>query len=278
MPRGRYAKISFLDRQRLMNAFIEGRDWLEAADTLGIKRQSARSIVVKFQRTGTAEKRARGGKRRTKTDQEVLDFLIRAIENKPTITLKEMNERLRTELPHKPRVSCQALSARLNGALYTIKDLRPVPAQWNTPERKEERRQFAEWLMNEGMNRHKVFVDEFGINVWTARTKGRSPRGARAVYIVEGQRGQNLTICLAISPLLGLIHWSTVVGGMTQELFSEFLMELAALLRVQEEQFLSFATMLEHTATHQTREIKVRWCIYQNTAHTSMHAKWWAPV
>ena len=124
-----------------------------------------------------------------------------------------------------------------DGAMYTIEDIRPVPAQWNTSERKQERRHFADWLMNEGVNHHKVFVDEFGVNVWTARSKGRSPRGTRAVYIVEGQRGKNITICLAISPLIGLVHWRVIVGGMTQNLFSDFLMELAELLCVHEEPF-----------------------------------------
>ena len=79
------------------------------------------------------------------------------------------------------------------------------------------------WAMrDDGLNRHKIFIDEFGINVWTARSKGRAVRGNRAVRIVEGQRGQNLTICLAISSYYGLIHSTTINGGMTGEMFSNF--------------------------------------------------------
>ena len=48
--------------------------------------------------------------------------------------------------------------------------------------------------MMEGQNIPKVHVDEFGINVRTAQTKGWSQKGNRAVRIIEGQRGQNLTL------------------------------------------------------------------------------------
>ena len=61
---------------------------------------------------------------------------------------------------------------------------------------KEERRQYTEWLMSNGLNCVKLFIYEFGVNVWTSRSSGRATFGQRAVRIVEGQRGKNLTICL----------------------------------------------------------------------------------
>lgn len=109
--------------------------------------------------------------------------------------------------------------------------------QWNTPAVKLERQQFANWLMGDGLHVHKIFIDEFGANVWTARSKGRALAGQRAVRIVEGQRGQNVTVCLAISPLLGLVHWVVFPGGMTQTLYGDFLMELAELLRYNDDEY-----------------------------------------
>ena len=91
--------------------------------------------------------------------------------------------------------------------MYSLKDLRSVPVNWNQPGVKEERRQYIEWLMSDvGLNRFKIFIDEFGVNVWTSRTKGRAAVGQRAVRIVEGQRGKNVTICLAISPEGRLVY------------------------------------------------------------------------
>ena len=120
---------------------------------------------------------------------------------------------MRVQLDSKPHVSEQATSKRLDGLLFTVKMVRAVPMQWNTAERKVERQQFATWLLTETADVHKVLVDEFGINVWTARMQGRAVRGERAVRLLEGQRGNNLTIYLAVSPILGLVHFSYVDGG-----------------------------------------------------------------
>ena len=56
---------------------------------------------------------------------------------------------------------------------------------------------------------------------------GRAPVDQRAVSIVEGQRGQKLTIRLTVSPLFGLIHSCMTAGGMTRQLFFDFVMEVS---------------------------------------------------
>ena len=50
------------------------------------------------------------------------------------------------------------------------------------------------------------FLDEFGVYVWTPRSKGRVTMRQRAVHIIEGQTRQNLTICLVVSSQIGLVH------------------------------------------------------------------------
>lgn len=237
MLRGRYRKIENVDRRRIVDAFIEGRDWREVAQTLGIKRQSARNVVVNFQRNGLVVKKQQGGRHYNKIDEAMLNFIIKLIENKPTVTLQEMCGHLSSQMPQKPRITPQALSKRLDGKMITLKDLRIVSQQWNTPQRKQERKIFAEWLVSEGLNQLKIFVDEFGINLWTSRTKGRSPKGERSVSIVEGQRGRNITICLAVSDTLGLVHSRILEGGMTKDRFSDFLSEMVELLEFQEDHF-----------------------------------------
>ena len=51
-----------------------------------------------------------------------------------------------------------------------------------------------------------IYVDESGFNLWTARTRGRARRGARAVRVVNGQRGANFTLILAVSSQRGVIY------------------------------------------------------------------------
>ena len=79
--------------------------------------------------------------------------------------------------------------------------------------------------MNHAVLRHTVFVDECGYNIWTARSHGRARRGERAYRQVCGQRGRNVTVCLAISPINGLVFHSAYLGGMNAVRFSDFLVQ-----------------------------------------------------
>ena len=64
-------------------------------------------------------------------------------------------------------------------------------------------------------------------------------RGDRAYWQVFGQKGTNITITLAISPVFGLRHHSIHVGDMNQERFAEFLQHCANAL---ERKLTSFLT------------------------------------
>ena len=225
--------MSNVDRQRLTTAFQENRDWLALAENLGIKRTTAHNIINIFRRDGRAEAHQRGGSQK-KVDNEMKELLVRKIEEKPSITLAELKRKLQEELPLKPPVSLQTISRALDSEFISFKNVRSIPVQWNQQDVKEERRQFMNWLMVEGVEKNLVFVDEFGVNLWTARTKGRAAVGQRAVRITAGQRGQNLTFCLAISPQYGFVHCTFVVGGFTHDKFGEMLGELGQLLFEEE--------------------------------------------
>ena len=63
------------------------------------------------------------------------------------------------------------------------------------------------------------------LNIWTARSHGRARVGERAYRQVLGQRGRNVTITLAVSPTVGLVHYTVQIGGMNARLFNEFLVQ-----------------------------------------------------
>ena len=67
--------------------------------------------------------------------------------------------------------------------------------------------------MNRGVVQHSVFVDECGYNIWTSRSQGRARQGEREYRQVCGQRGRNVTVALAISPINGLVFHSAIIGG-----------------------------------------------------------------
>ena len=107
--------------------------------------------------------------------------------------------------------------------LFRVKLARPLPADRNRPDVLNKRVDYATWFMNYAVVRHCVFVDECGYNIWTARSHGRARQGERAYRQVCGQRGRNLTVTMAISPINGLVFFSAFVGGMNAARFDNFL-------------------------------------------------------
>ena len=85
-------------------------------------------------------------------------------------------------------------------------------------------------VLQDGVNYQLVFIDEAGFNLHTKRTRGRARRGERAVRVVSGDRGPNLTVCFAVSPQLCLVHHTIDNGGMTIGKFENFLREVSTRL------------------------------------------------
>ena len=221
--------VTNVDRERLISCFERDEDYVNLAASLGINRRTAHGIITTFVRTGRRQQLTRGGSTRRVFTEEMREALVQFVEDKPTATLNEMRVKLLELFPHSP-VSNTTISRNLDASLITLKLLRTTPTSWNMAEVKEERHAFAEWMVAAGIHKNLIFVDECGYNLWTARTQGRSARGARAVRVACSQRGQNLTLCLAVSPSYGLVHHMLLTGGMSKDRFSDFVGELSQLL------------------------------------------------
>ena len=63
------------------------------------------------------------------------------------------------------------------------------------------------------VNENKFFIDEFGINIHTRRNQGRSKKGDRVYRRLSGQRGPNITVCIAVSNHQGLVYYQVFAGG-----------------------------------------------------------------
>ena len=196
--RGNYTKISQIDRQRLITAFEQDSDWIALAEQLGIMRQSARSIIIKFRRTGRVIANQKGGKTYEKINEKLGRCILEEVEMKPTITLKEIRQMAVRDFPTNRHVCVQSISNFLDKQLITVRNLTSTPVQWNQPSVKVERQEFFQWLMHDCLQKTLVFQDETGFNLWTARTRGRAARDRPAVRVVEGQRGRNSTVCFAM--------------------------------------------------------------------------------
>ena len=132
--------------------------------------------------------------------RECLNYIIN--EN-CLLTLKEINQELRQRLPRKPTVHDGTSARVLDGMLWRVKLTRPLPTDRN--------RLWIEYA--NGVAQHCIFIDECGYNIWTARNHGKARIGGRAYRQVCGQRGRNVAVTLAISPINGLVLPSVIVGG-----------------------------------------------------------------
>ena len=121
--------------------------------------------------------------------------------------------------------------------------------------------------MNHAVLRHTVFVDECGYNIWTTRSHGRARRGERAYRQVCGQRGRNVTVCLAISPINGVVFHSAYLGGMNAVRFSDFLVRARLNLAwTPMRQSYSYMTAREHTIIQGTQVPTQSWKSSQSIA------------
>lgn len=227
-----YTRILEIDRRRLVSSYQAGRDWRRLANDLGIKRTAASNIVRRFVDEDRIAYKVRGGAKAAKITAEMLRSLEDYISIKPTVTLAELRDKLVTDFPNAPPVSTQAISKRLDGTLQiTLKNVRDIHDGWNAEETKNQRFEYMHWLLEHGvLQRNLIYMDECGCNVWTARSKGWAGVGDRAVRLRDGQRGPNLTTVLAVSPQLGLVHYTFHVGGFTADNFAAFVSEVSALV------------------------------------------------
>ncbi|XP_030846747.1 uncharacterized protein LOC115926220 [Strongylocentrotus purpuratus] len=226
--RGEYMDISNTDRGRLAEAFDNQQDYLQLADTLGINRSTARSIVATYVDTGRVQKLPRGGARNVKMDVDMRNHLENIIDANPLLTLRQMKESLAHNLPDKPAVSTSSVARALDGMMLTLKMAEDVPDARNAPRVVEQRLEYAEWFLEHGVLGNCVFIDETGYNVWTRRTRGRAPRGVPARRVVHGQRGRNCNVTFAVSAAIGLVHHRIAFETVTRERFEDFLAETVA--------------------------------------------------
>ena len=120
-------------------------------------------------------------------DSEMEDTLVSIVEEHSEFTLAQINSELRHRLPQKPNIYDNTIAAALNGRLITLKLLRDVPAQRNSPEVKSARKDMAGWLLSNATT-EKVYIDESGFRLWIKRSMDRAPRGMPAYRVVNAAR------------------------------------------------------------------------------------------
>ena len=113
LPRRRYSTVCTEDRERIVQAYRDGSDYVAVARRLCVRRTTAWSIVARWQNTGeTATQRRRGNSPR-KIDNEMLDFCLnRPLRTRTTSATKSSG------LPGRTNPACRQ---RPSAGLYMVR-------------------------------------------------------------------------------------------------------------------------------------------------------------
>ncbi|CAB3996352.1 Cyclin-dependent kinase-like 2 [Paramuricea clavata] len=261
-------RISQKDKERLVRAFEEqDLNYLALADTLAINRSTARSIITRYLREGRIEEQPCGGCLNVRFDADMTRCIQRIVDEDCTLSLRAINTELQRRIPQKPQVHERTIGKHLDGMLYLLKLSQILPADHYRPDVIEGRHKYANWFLEEENIHHPVFIDECGFNIWTARSQGRARVGECAYHQVCGRKGRNITICLAVSQVFGLVHHTIQMGGMTRESFTEFLAGTATTL-MKMKLNISFSMEHQHIADLTSQETTYI-CVYCHHTHHS---------
>ena len=119
MPR--LNRILLEHRERIIRAFEDtNEDYLMVADTIGVNRSTARSIVARYIREGRIAERPRGANN-VRVDNEMKDCLNDILNDNCMLTLAQIDEGLRRRLPRKPRIHDRTVARALDGMLFRFK-------------------------------------------------------------------------------------------------------------------------------------------------------------
>ena len=115
--------------QRIIQAFEDvSEDYLMVAATIRVNRSTAGSIVARYLREGSIAERPRGGANHVRVDDEMRNCLNDIINENCLLTLAQIYQELRQRLARKSAIHDRTVARTLEGMLYRVKLVRPLPA------------------------------------------------------------------------------------------------------------------------------------------------------
>ena len=192
-----------------------------------IGKSAATGIISRYRRSGQITTGRRGGYRKPKITEEIGEKIIDFVEQNPQCFIREIQVFL-----SQTEISCSrnTISRFLDGKLFTIKKAHGSVAERNSATVKESRYQYSfnyitgGWLLSQ-----TIYIDETGFNLWTRRPNGRSILGTPCNITVPTNRGQNISLIMAIGRS-GVIHHQLVLGSVNGYIYQKFIEEVNAVL------------------------------------------------
>uniref|UniRef100_A0A914ULD0 Tc1-like transposase DDE domain-containing protein n=1 Tax=Plectus sambesii TaxID=2011161 RepID=A0A914ULD0_9BILA len=254
--RGKYCSISDLDRQRIVEAYLAGKNAQMISTIMGVKRTTVSTIISKFVKDGQIEKMRRGGARLPKLTDEQTATVKSWVDADCSISLPKLKEKCLAEFG--VNVSEGTLSRIMKSFSYTIKRIHLLPARRNDAVTIEEWRRYSQTfleLFTEVSETQIYFLDEVGFCVAMRAKRGRSLRGTRAVQVAPGLRTRNISICCAMNSQ-GILHYAAQTRAYNRQYFCTFLDDV---FRMLDERGVTYAVLImDNVRFHKGDEIRFR--------------------
>lgn len=211
MARGKYKKRNLDARRKILEVHENGGDWKSVCEVYEVNERTAYDWIRQNQR----EPRPKGGCKTSRKSPELINALLKWIENDCQITLKQCRELLLQEF--QINVCVNTVKNWLDCELISVKAVRPAVQNVNSQENKEKRSQYVSSLMNaRSKNRTIIWIDETNFNLFCRRKQGRSKIGCRSTVITPNSKGSNLH-CIAAMSSTRLIHFECRRGSFKGE-------------------------------------------------------------
>lgn len=139
--RKKYAKNEQKDRERIVRAARDLRNWSDLAKAMGIKHKTA----YRWVREDRVEHLPRINSVRKALNEDQINGLISFLETDPALTMNQMADFLRET--YEKSLSKSTISRYLHGRVFSYKNNHYQPVATNTPEKKILRKEYVDAII-----------------------------------------------------------------------------------------------------------------------------------
>lgn len=216
-------------------------------------------------------------------------------------TLTQIRQTMLTQ--HFIKISLSTIHRILNDNNFSMKNLQYEPVSRNSEENILQRAQHCREMLP--LSPHTlVYIDESGFNLHTNRKRGisymcvyvymsvyvhvyvymclcaclrlyvgRSIIGQRATIETANSKGGNITVCAAMSPSYGLMHYKIIFGSFKSATFADFLNELFDKCDIFK--MITHHLVMDNASIHKTAEVKelIAAGVKQRNTHRTVQQK-----
>lgn len=226
IQRPRKKRLTDDERQKIISKFTRGLSKKVIATEMLIPVSTVGSVINLFVKEGRFIAKKRGGDRRTKLSEEQKNVVREIVDNDPTITLKSIVEKLRTE--NNICVDDNTVDRCLKQFHYTLKNLVVIPERRNSDLTIQKRFEYAQsfnQLCITVEDKNLVFVDEVGFCVTSRTKKGRSLIGTFPVIETTAVRSRNISV-IASATKYGMLNYYISNVPINGESFKNYIISL----------------------------------------------------